>query len=329
MAVPAMGSPPSNTYLETGASPAIGVKEDLRDLIYRIDPDTTPLLSAMDSNPAHQINTEWIVQALGAAADNAQPEGFTATMHVVTRPTRLGNYCQILARTVGVSDTLRAVDFAGGPDEFNRQSILKGMETKRDLELAITSPFVKTGTDPRHMAGLPTYCTQGKRGATGTMPTGDGTNAGTAGTAYDFTLADVNAAMQQCWQSGGNPKLGLMSGNIKNYFSTLSQGGTGNPIVAQNIVSASPTGELTIQGAVDVYRTNFGTLQLAPDRFMPIHQILLIDRDYVELAPLPGRDMVEESYAKTGDNSQGGIVFEGTLRVTAPLAHAALFDMNQ
>ena len=34
-------------------------------------------------------------------------------------------------------------------------------------------------------------------------------------------------------------------------------------------------------------------------------------------------------YAKTGDNTQGGIVFEGTLRVTAPKAHAAIFALNQ
>ena len=120
-----------------------------------------------------------------------------------------------------------------------------------------------------------------------------------------------------------------MSGNIKNYFATLSQGGTGNPIVAQNIVQASPTGEMTIQGAVDVYRTNFGTIQLAPDRFCPAHQILLVSTDYVEMAPLPERDMIQQDYAQTGDNSQGGVVFEGCIRPTAPKAHATIFDLNQ
>jgi len=39
--------------------------------------------------------------------------------------------------------------------------------------------------------------------------------------------------------------------------------------------------------------------------------------------------MVEQQYAKTGDNTQGGIIFEGTLRVTAPKAHAAIFALNQ
>jgi hypothetical protein len=72
------------------------------------------------------------------------------------------------------------------------------------------------------------------------MPIGDGSNAGTVGTSWDLDLAHVQTSMQQCWQSGGKPTLAVMSGNIKLYFATLSQGGTGNAIVAQNIVTASP-----------------------------------------------------------------------------------------
>lgn len=327
MAVGAQGATPSGTYLETAA---IGVKEDLADVIYRIDPDETPLVSACSRVGASQVLTEWLVQELNAAADNAQPEGFTAVMQTVIKPVRLNNVCQILARTVGVSNTLRVVDMAGGEDEYNRQKVLRGMEVKRDLELAITSPLVRAITDPRHMSGLPCYCANGSRGTgAGVMPVGDGSNAGTVGTAKDLTLAMVDAAMQQCWQAGGKPTLGIMSGNVKAYFATLSQGGTGNPIVAQNIQNTTASQEVTIMGAVDVYRSNFGTLQLAPDRFCPTHQILLVSTDYIELAPLPERDMISEDYAATGDNTQGGIVFEGTLRPTAPKSHAWIAELNQ
>ena len=241
MAVAPMGSAPANTYVETTA---VGVKEDLADIIYRIDPDETPLLSALPRVGSKQVMTEWIVQELNPATDNAQPEGFTAVMQAVLKPVRLNNICQILARTVGVSNTLRVVDVAGGEDEFNRQLILRGMEIKRDLELAITSPLVRTITDPRHMSGLPTYISLGKRGAgAGVMPVGDGSNAGTVGTAWDLTLNDVQLAMQAAWQAGGKPTLGLMSGAIKLYFATLSQGGTNNAIAAQNIVQVTRRGK--------------------------------------------------------------------------------------
>ena len=75
MAVAPMGSAPANTYVETTA---VGVKEDLADIIYRIDPDETPLLSALPRVGSKQVMTEWIVQELNPATDNAQPEGFTA-----------------------------------------------------------------------------------------------------------------------------------------------------------------------------------------------------------------------------------------------------------
>jgi len=95
MAVPPMGATPANTYLETAA---VGVKEDLADIIYRIDPDETPLLSAIPRVGARQVLTEWVTQELNPAADNAQPEGFTAVMHAVLKPVRLNNVAQILAR---------------------------------------------------------------------------------------------------------------------------------------------------------------------------------------------------------------------------------------
>ena len=77
MAVGAQGAAPAGTYIETAA---IGVKEDLRDIIERIDPDETPLYSALPSVDAQQVLTEFLVQELNQAADNAQPEGFTAVL---------------------------------------------------------------------------------------------------------------------------------------------------------------------------------------------------------------------------------------------------------
>ena len=137
---------------------------------------------------------------------------------------------------------------------------------------------MRTITDPTAHERPALLHQLGARGAgAGVMPVGDGSNAGTAGTAL---RSHPRRRSTPPSSSAGRPaairRSASCRGNIKNYFATLSQGGTGNPIVAQNIVQASPTGEMTIQGAVDVYRTNFGTLQLAPDRFCPAHQILLV-----------------------------------------------------
>jgi hypothetical protein len=119
-----------------------------------------------------------------------------------------------------------------------------------------------------------------------------------------------------------------MSPRLKRVFTGLAQGGAGNAIVAQNIVQATQPAPVTIVGAVDVYLSDFGKLQTAPDIFMPDNILQLWDPDYAEIAPLPGRDMVQEEFAKVGDAADGGVIFEGTLRMTAPRAHAMVGDLS-
>jgi hypothetical protein len=160
------------------------------------------------------------------------------------------------------------------------------------------------------------------------MPVGDGPNAGTAGTLRDLTLPILNSAMQQAWNAGGKPNLAIMSGNVKMYFATLATA-VSAPVTVENIYNTSPRGEITVVGAVDVYRSDFGVLQLAPDRFCPAHQVLLLTTEYLDLSPLTGRNMADERYATTGDNAQGGVVFEGCVTVEAPKAQACIFDLNQ
>jgi hypothetical protein len=326
MALPVMSPAPTNTYMETSAP---NVREDLAPIIYQIDPVETPMVSLCTRTSSEQVTHEWLVQELYPAANVPQPEGFTAGMSPAKVPTRLGNVCQILARTVAVSDTLRVVDQVG-QEEYNRQMVLRGMEIKRDLELTITGETVKSVADPRTLAGFQTWCSNGSVGAgTGAFPTGNGTNGHTAGTLRDLTLNMVEDAIQGSWNSGGKPTTAIMSASIKRWFSTMTQGGTGNPLVGQNMYTYTRPEPATIIGAVAVFLSDFGPVDLVPDRYMPAHVIEIVDPNHLELCPLPQRDFIEEDYAKTGDNTQGGVVWEGTLSPTAPKAHACVWDLNQ
>src|SRR5262245_35905057 len=108
MALPTMGATPTNTYIE---STMPNVREDLANVIYRIDPETTPVMSRFGGQAqVSQTLTEWLVQKLAAAANVPQPEGFTALISPPVKPVRMNNICQILARTVGVSNTGRVTD---------------------------------------------------------------------------------------------------------------------------------------------------------------------------------------------------------------------------
>jgi hypothetical protein len=327
-AVGSMNPALTNTYMQQQVGTA-NVREDLADIVYMIDPDETPMISAISTVDCEAVQTDWTVQQLSAADVNAQPEGFRYAPQPALKPDRWSNICQIMVRAVTVSNTMIASNTVGG-NEFDRQSLNKGKEVRRDLELCFTGKSLKSLADPRHMSGIQTWITNGSMGAGGNLvATGNGTAAPVSGTARDTTLDMVNQGLQQAYQQGGNPTLAIMSPSLKRVFSSLAQGGTGNPIVAQNIVQATEAKEMTIVGAVGIYLSDFGRLQLAPDRFMPSNTMLILDVDYVENAPLTGRDMIQEEYARTGDARDGAMVYEGTLRPTAPKAHVLIGDLNE
>jgi hypothetical protein len=329
MAVPSLGAAISNTYVTNGANGATNVREDLSDMIWEIDPEETPCVTALGrGEDAEATTTNWLVQELNAADSNIQPEGFRFLAQPAKKPTRIANICQIMVRTVTVSNTLRASDTVGG-DEWDRQSLMKGKEVRRDLEWWITRDKVKAATDPRQMSSIQCFITNGSMGAgTGALSSGDGVTAPIHGTARTLTLDLIADAMQQAFTVGGKPTLGLSSPRLKRLFSGLAQGGAGNAIAAQNQAQVTPTRPVTIIGAVDAFLSDFGRIEMAPDIFMPDGAFLLIDPNHAEVAPLTGRDMNQEQYAKTGDAVDGGVVFEGTLRVTAPKAHAMVGDLS-
>lgn len=329
MAVPPMGTPITGTSYTVATGVGV-VREDLADLIYEIDPWETPFVAACGNKEADQPMTEWLVQELSPADDNAQVEGFRYAAMPIVGTGRMNNICQIMVRSVTVSNTFRVSNTVGG-DEFDRQTLLKGKELRRDLEWCVTRGSVRASPAPpgvRRMSGFQSWVTNGSMGTGGSLATGDGSNGPTAGTARQLTLDLVSDAMQQAFTVGGHPNLALMSPIVKRIFSSLAQGGSGNPIAAQNIVMATRPADVTIVGAVDVYLTDFGRLDLAPDIFMPTNVIELLDTDFIELAPLPGRDMVLEEYAKVGDAADGAMIFEGTLRPTAPRSHALIGDID-
>ena len=83
---------PTNTF---ATYEAIGNREDLSDVIYRIDPTDTPFVTSIEREKATNVNHEWQTQALAAAAQNAQLEGDDPQTNTTTPTVRLGNLCQI------------------------------------------------------------------------------------------------------------------------------------------------------------------------------------------------------------------------------------------
>ena len=307
-------------------STAVGERESLADVIYRIDPDETPIFSALKKTTSSGIFTEWQTQELAAASTtNYVNEGADASFATPTATVRLGNYHQISVKAVAVSGTLDSVDLAGRDRELQYQKVLKSLELRRDIEKAIGDTDVaRSGSDPRKSASLSTWMTNGSFGSGGAFATGDGTDAPTGGTDRALTLALIEDGMQDAWEDGGNPKLMVCSATNRANFSDLSASGN----LVSNDVNMTAAKEVAYVGSTSVFLTDFGTLEASPSRFISNDRMFLIDPDFAAISTLNGRNFAEKEIAATGDAEKMQLITEWSLQVMAPKAHSIILDLS-
>ena len=309
-------------------SNAVGEKESLADIIYRLDTSETPIFSSAEKITTNGVFYEWQVQELAAAAtDNHVNEGSDATFATPTATSRLGNYHQISVKDFAISGTLESVDKAGRERESAYQKVLKSLELGRDIEQSVGDTNVaRSASDPRKSASLITWMTNVSKPSDMGHGTGDGTDtADLTGTARALTLAQIESANQEAWEDGGNPQILVCSATNKANISNLSAAGTN---LVTNQVNATAGTAPSFVGAVSVFLTDFGELQLTPSRFLSNDKLFIIDPDYVSIGTLNGRNFAESELSKTGDADKTQIVTEFTLVVKSPKAHAAVFGLN-
>ena len=208
------------------SSTAIGEREDLSDVIYRIDPDETPIFSNAAKETTNGIFYEWQVQELAAAVDtNYVNEGADYSYVNPSVTTRLGNYHQISVQAASVSNTLDVVDKAGRDKETAYVKILKGIEQRRDIEKSLFKNEARSASDPRKTAKFLSWITNVVVESGSSAATGDGSDTATmSGTNDALTLADIDDAMEAAYVDGGNPSMMVVSPKNKVAFSDLSSG---------------------------------------------------------------------------------------------------------
>jgi hypothetical protein len=300
---------------------AIGNREDLSDVIYRIDPTDTPFMSGVEREKATAVNHEWQTQALAAAATNAVLEGDDAETDAVTVTVRTGNICQISDKVARVTGTQRAVDHAGRDDELSYQETLKGLELKRDMEyiLCTTNQGKVTGdtTTARKLGTILSWIKDNESTA-GTAPATPGTNSRTTGTQRAFTEAQLKDVLSQIWTEGGKPDIVLTGAFNKQQFSTF----VGRASVTEDAKSKK------IVAAVDGYESDFGTLKVVASRFTSTRDVFILQMDMWAVAYLSGRKMVSIPLARTGDSERRQILSEYTLVSRQQKASGIVADLT-
>ena len=285
----------------------VGIREDLQDAIYDISPTSTPFMSTIGRTKAKNTYHEWQTDELGAVdLTNAQLEGADAVAPTLETTERVGNRTQISDKVVQVSTTDDVVDKAGRSTETAYQLAKASSELKRDMESILLSNQEQSAggaseasgdpMSPRKLQGMQSWVT---------------TNDVVAGGA--FVEQNLKDAMLKAYDEGGEPSMLLVSPKNKVAVSSF----TG---IAEQRYQAPKSSPTTIIGTADVYLSDFGTLNVVPDRFLDDACALFVDPAMANVAYL--RPFKKTKLAKTGDSEKHLMNVEYTLVVKNEKAHA-------
>ena len=311
---------PANTF---DSYDAVGIREDLSNVIYNVSPEETPFYSKAKKTSAKNTLVEWQTDSLRASAANAHIEGDATAGEARSATTRLGNYCQIFKNAVVVPDTDEGLDKAGRAKEIAYQTLKIAKEQKLDIEKALFANNARVAgnaTTARELAGVPAWLTTSTNfGANeGADPTGDGTDARTdeTTTLIAFSQARFDSVMQSIWSAGGKADTVYLSAFQMN----LALGFTGN----NNQRSAVQAGDAKVIKSLAVYVTPWGSVEFMPSRENRSRDVFIIQDNMWEVALL--RPTKNVALAKTGDNTTRQVVTELTLCAKNEAANGGIFD---
>lgn len=305
---------------------SIGQREDLEDIIYRVAPEKTPLVSMIGKTKAKARTHEWQTEDLTAAsATNAAVEGDDAPTLSNNATVRLKNFCQILVKAYGVSRTQEIVDMAGRSSELNRQRVMAGVEIRRDLEKRAVGNYAsndESGSTPRRLGGLLAWLTtndsRGSGGSDGGYSAGT-VSAATNGTQRTLTEALVKAVLATAFSNGADIKSALMGPTHKQQWSAF----TGIADIRKEVTGRN---QAVIVAGADVYVGDFNEITLVPHPYGLTRDVALIDPSMLAIATLDG--VKTAPLAKTGDSERELMTMEATLVVRNEKGHGVLADLT-
>lgn len=310
------------------------IREDLQDAYISISSTETPFQAAIGRKSVSNTYYEWPVVELAAPTTNRVLEGEAAPGNdAPTNANRMGNYTQISDKVVEVSDTADSVNGAADIQTVAKQVAFKLKELKRDLEVMLLSNVAANAgaaATARVTAGLPAFLTSNvSRGVGGANGTLSGTTSGypnaaaTDGTPRALTEQMLKDVIAACWNNGAEPSIVLCGSAVKQKISSTF---TGSATKYQDM-----TDKKKLVAAIDIYVSDFGTLQIVPSRFLETRtvaarDVFVLDPNYARMTFL--QNVKQRPLARTGHSERRLISVEYGLQVDTEKAHGIIADIN-
>lgn len=306
---------------------AIGIAEDVDNVIVNISPEDTPVLSNAGKDKVENTHFEWQTDSLAAASSaNQQLDGDDVAAFTAITPTvRLGNYTEIARKVFLISGTEQAVRKYGREDEMGYQIAKQAAELKRDQEASITAnkgAVAGNTTTARKSGSLLAFIKSNTDfGATGADPvyTTTPTATRTDGTQRAFSETIHKNVLQKLFTSGGNVKFVTLG-------PTEKQTASGFAGVATRYSPMTEADKGAIIGAADVYVSDFGKHTFVPNRFQRSRDALYLDPEFYQVVSLRPYQVVD--LAKTGDADKRMLLIEFGLKVKNEAALGIAADLS-
>lgn len=233
---------------------------------------------------------------------------------------RLSNTCQISDKVPRVSGTQNAIRKAGRGDELAYQIAKRAKELKRDMESSLLANNAEVGGSSgtaRELGGVPAWLTSNLDSAgDATDSTGLGNNARTDGTNRAVTEAMLKTVLASCWDNGGDPDCVMVGSFNKQQFSTFSG----------NATRFKGAEDRELVAAIDIYDSDFGEVQILPNRFQDANYAFVLQKDLFAVGYL--RPFQLHDLAKTGDSERRQLLVEYTLESRNEKGSGAIYDLT-
>ena len=274
---------------------------DVSDFVTNVSPKDSPFFSMIGANSAVARLKENVTDSLAAAdKDNAIAEGGTLSDDTITTRSTESNYMQIFKKVINVTGTQEAVAKYGGvSSEITYQIKKRFTELATDVEEAFIQGTSASGSTAaaRKLSGLVEKITTNTATADLTGATWTGTSDANLAAFEDI----LNDMFDQMFETGQTPDTVLVGGDRKRRISKLSTK------VTRNVDAQEKTQILSI----NVYDSDFGTVNVVLDRYVPDANILAVELGMWETSYL--RRFTQFKLAKTTDSDRVAIVGELTL----------------
>jgi hypothetical protein len=207
------------------------------------------------------------------------------------------NYTQIMQEKVEATRTARKRGLYGQGDPYDHELQKKFKELAIRFERAMVNGqrAISVAQDKRFMGGLFYFVTTN-------------TSSGVKANAYSL----VNDLIRKVYDAGGTPGTLMVSPSVKAAISAN----------VDPTLRRSTRGETTGGYVIDSILTDFGQVDIVPNRHFPKTKGFLMQREFIKRKVFDG--YFHEMLAKTGDADKGEVVAELGLEVKNEKAHGIL-----